>query len=359
MFNFAAGPAQLPKEVLARAREEMLDWHGCGMSVMELPFSSDEYKEISACAMRDLRSLLDLHEGYRILFLQGGAYAHFALVAMNLMGRHRAADYVHTGHWSHRAITEARRIGEIRIAASAEASNFDRIPPYADWNLDPRAAYCHITSNETADGLQFHWLPDTGDVPLVADVTSDLLTRKLDISRFGLVYASAQKNLGTAGLTIVIIREDLLEQAMDTLPIVFNYGQQARNDSRVNTTPIFSIYIAGLIFSWLLKQGGLEVIEQQNRHKSRSLYAVIDDDGLFHCDVLPRDRSMVNVCFDVGGSLTPDFIDEARNNGFLNLEGHGAHGGIRASLYNAMPLEAVEALIGFMRDYSARHDGGG
>ncbi len=334
-----------------------MDWHGCGMSVMELPFSSDEYKQISDCAMHDLRDLMGLPDDYHILFLQGGAYAHFAFVAMNLMGRHRTADYAYTGHWSLRAINEARRFGGINVVASAESSDFEYIPPYTDWDLNPEAAYCHITTNETANGIQFHWLPDTGNVPLVADVTSDLLTRRLDISRFGLVYASAQKNLGTAGLSIVIVRDDLLDQAMDIVPNVFNYALQAKNNSRINTTPIYSIYIAGLVFSWLLKKGGLEAAERLNHLKASRLYEVIDAESLYHCRISPADRSNVNICFDVANSLTSDFLNEASNNGFINLEGHGAHGGIRASLYNAMPMEGVTKLADFMLAYAKRHSG--
>ncbi|MEE9575328.1 MAG: 3-phosphoserine/phosphohydroxythreonine transaminase, partial [Gammaproteobacteria bacterium] len=248
MFNFASGPAMLPKEVLQRAQSEMLDWSGTELSVMEMPFTSDEFQTIATQTRDNLRLLLDLPENYHILFMQGGAYGHFALLAMNLLGKNTQADYVQTGHWSTRAINEARRYGEIGIVISSEASGFDHIPTYSEWQLNPDAAYCHITSNETANGVQFHWTPATGEVPLVADVTSDFLAREINISQYGMVYASAQKNIGPAGLTVVVIRDDLLDQAMDITPAVFNYGIQARNNSKVNTLPTYSIYITGLIF---------------------------------------------------------------------------------------------------------------
>ena len=354
MFNFSAGPAQLPQTVLIEAQQNLLNWQGCGISVMEMPFSSDEYNYISDKAKSDLSKLIDLPDNYHILFLQGGAYAHFALVAMNLMGHHASADYVQTGHWSTRAINEARRYGHINIVASSELSGFKNIPRYQQWQRDPDAAYCHITTNETADGVQFHTIPDLESVPLVADVTSDFLTRPLDISQFGLIYASAQKNIGPTGLTIVIIRDDLLDQAMEIVPAAFNYGRQTQ--SRVNTPPTYSVYIAGLMFSWLLKQGGIQEIAQQNRTKASSLYDVIEKDDFYHCAIDIVDRSTVNVCFDLKETtMTEDFITEAAHNGLINLRGHGIRGGIRASLYNAMPIAGVDALIAFMRDYSANH----
>ncbi|MCX4187044.1 3-phosphoserine/phosphohydroxythreonine transaminase [Methylophaga sp. OBS4] len=355
MYNFSAGPAQLPKEVLNKAKEDLLDWHGCGMSVMEMPFTSDEYKAISEGAHNNLRRLVNLPDDYHILFLQGGAYAHFAFVAMNLLGQKKTADYIQTGHWSTRALNEARRYGDINIAASAEHSGFNHIPPYEQWRLNPEAAYCHITTNETANGVQFHAVPDL-PIPLVADVTSDFLTRQLDISQFGLIYASAQKNIGPTGLTIAIIHSTLLNQAMEIVPAVFNYGRQASNNGRVNTPPTYSIYIAGLMFSWLLEQGGIKAIEQANRHKAKRLYELIDNDSFYQCTVVASDRSIVNICFELtDNSRTEDFLSEARKNGFVNLKGHGIRGGIRASLYNAMPVEGVDALITFMQIYSSRH----
>jgi phosphoserine aminotransferase len=353
MFNFASGPGIWPAEVVEQARDELCDWERTGMSVLEMPFTSDEFKSIAGRARDSLQALLGLPENYRILFMQGGAYAHFALLAMNLMGKKACADYVQTGHWSNRAIIEARRYGQVNIAASSKASGFDRIPAQSDWCLDPAAAYCHITTNETANGVQFHWTPDTGAVPLVADVTSDFLAREIDISHFGMVYASAQKNIGPAGLTLVIIREDLLDQAMDITPAVFNYGYQASNDSRVNTQPTYSLYLASLIFDWILRQGGVAALESVNRQKSRKLYELIDAEDFYFCPVAEEHRSMVNVCFYLRDApLEALFLEQAEQAGLLHLKGHGAAGGIRASLYNAMPVQGVEALAGFMQSFA-------
>ncbi len=334
----------------------MLDFHGTGLSVMEMPFTAQAFQGIAAGARGDLRTLLDVPEDYHILFMQGGAYGHFALLAMNLLGKNAQADYIQTGHWSARAIGEAARYGRVNIAATTEPAGYRHIPPFSEWRLDPAAAYCHITTNETANGVQFHWLPDSGDVPLVADVTSDFLTRPLDIQRFGMIYASAQKNVGPAGLTIVIIHESLLDQAMAITPAVFNYGLQARSNSRINTPPTYSVYIAGLVFSWLLERGGLATVGRENRCKAQRLYGAIDGDDLYRCPVEPADRSLVNVCFHLADeSLESAFLCEATQQGLIHLEGHGASGGIRASLYNAMPDEGVDALIGFMQSFSARH----
>ncbi|UCC55507.1 MAG: 3-phosphoserine/phosphohydroxythreonine transaminase [Gammaproteobacteria bacterium] len=353
MFNFASGPGMWPGEVLEQARNEWFDWDGTGMSVLEMPFTSDEFKSIARRARDDLQALLGLPENYRILFMQGGAYAHFALLAMNLMGKNACADYVQTGHWSNRAIIEAKRYGQVTIAASSKATGFDCIPAQSGWHLNPAAAYCHITSNETANGVQFHWTPDTGAVPLVADVTSDFLAREIDISRYGMVYASAQKNIGPAGLTLVIIREDLLDQAMDITPAVFNYGFQAKNDSRVNTQPTYSLYLASLIFAWILRQGGVATLESLNRQKSRKLYDLIDADDFYFCPVAEADRSLVNVCFYLREpALEARFLENAEQAGLIHLKGHGAAGGIRASLYNAMPVAGVEALTGFMQSFA-------
>jgi phosphoserine aminotransferase len=313
MFNFASGPGMLPEEVLEQARSELCDWRGTGMSVLEMPFTSGEFKSIAGRARNDLQTLLRLPENYRILFMQGGAYAHFALLAMNLMGKKACADYVQTGHWSNRAINEARRYGPVNIAASSKATGFDCIPAQSDWRLNPAATYCHITTNETANGVQFHWTPDTDAVPLVADVTSDFLAREIDISRYGMVYASAQKNVGPAGLTLVIIRED----------------------------------------AWILRQGGVAILESVNRQKSKKLYALIDQDDFYFCPVAEADRSMVNVCFYLrDAALETLFLEKAKQAGLINLNGHGAAGGIRASLYNAMPVAGVDALIGFMQSFA-------
>jgi len=353
MYNFSAGPAQLPPEVLLKAKEEFLDWQGSGMSVMEMPFTSEEFTAITTKTTQDLAQLINLPDNYNILFLQGGAYAHFSLVAMNLLGNKTNADYIQTGHWSSRAITEAKRYGNINIAASSEQDGFTHIPPYYEWDIDPHTAYCHITTNETANGVQFQTIPDLY-VPLVADVTSDFLTRQMDISKFGLIYASAQKNIGPSGLTIVIIRDDLLHQAMDIVPAVFNYGRQVQ--TRVNTPSTYSVYMAGLMFSWLLEQGGIDVVEQQNRTKAKLLYELIDNDDFYLCTVNPADRSLANICFELSNpDLAENFLYEAKQNGLLNLKGHGVRGGIRASNYNAMPLSGFKALIDFMQSFSADH----
>jgi phosphoserine aminotransferase len=356
MFNFASGPAMLPKEVLQQARAEMLDWNGTGMSVMEMPFTSDEFQGIATQAQSNLRLLLDLPDNYHILFMQGGAYAHFSLLAMNLLGKNKHADYVQTGHWSTRAINEAKRYGDINIVASSEASGFDHIPEQSKWNLNNKTAYCHITSNETADGVQFHWVPNTENVPLIADVTSDFLTRNIDVSQYGMLYASAQKNIGVAGLTMVIIRDDLLNQNMDITPTVFNYGKQATNNSRVNTLPTYSIYISGLIFKWILDLGGLDKVETLNKEKAEALYTAIDNDEQYNCVVNKADRSIVNICFNLRNeSMESTFLKEASSLGLINLKGHGARGGVRASLYNAMQQSGVDALINFMQVFSARN----
>lgn len=346
----------MPREVLAQARDEMLDWRGSGVSVLEMPFTGSEFKEILTRAIEDLRDLLAIPRTYRVLFLQGGAYAHFAMVPMNLLRGRPRADYVETGHWSRRAIGEARRYCGVDVVASGERDDFHRVPPRRTWRLNADAAYCHITTNETAQGLQFHWTPDTGDVPLVADMTADFLSRPIDITRYGLIYASAQKNVGPAGLTIVIVRDDLLGGALPGTPTVFNYTVQADNDSTVNTPPTYAVYVAGLVFQWLKGQGGLPAVARMNRRKSARLYAAIDASGFYRCPVVAADRSLANVCFRLPNeSLEAGFLADAGRHGLLNLKGHSAFGGIRASLYNAMPEKGVDALIDFMERFSRRH----
>ena len=355
-FNFAAGPAMMPREVLAQARDEMLDWRGTGLSVMEMPFTGPEFKEILARATEDLRDLLAVPDNYRVLFLQGGAYGHFAIIPMNLLRGRDRADYVETGHWSKRAIGEARRYCQVKVSASGAADNFTRLPPLDGWRPDPAAAYCHITTNETAEGLQFQRIPEPGDVPLVADMTSDFLARPVDVSRFGLIYASAQKNVGPAGLTVVILREDLLGGALPETPAVFNYTRQAEETSKVNTPPTYAIYLAGLVFKWLKRRGGLPAMQRESRTKSSKLYEAIDSSSFYHTDVPPKDRSLVTVCFDLPDqALEGEFLARARARGLLNLKGHPATGGLRACLYNAMPLEGVEVLVDFMEDFAGRH----
>lgn len=356
IFNFASGPGQLPRELLRQAAADLLDWQGSGQSVLELPFGSQEYRAIAARAERDLRALLDIPGDYRVLFLQGGAYAHMALLAMNLLVPGAGADYVITGHWSARAAAEGTRYGRVRIAASGEAGGFTAIPAPERWRLDPQAAYCHITSNETAQGLQFQRHPDTGEVPLVADMTSDFLSRPVAVARYGLIYASAQKNAGAAGLTILIVRDSLLREPPGRAPAVFDYARQAACGGRVNTPPVFAVYFAGLVFAWLLARGGLEQAARAAEARSRRLYELIDASGFYRCPAAPADRSRINVCFRLPEPpLERLFVQEAVAEGLLHLAGHEAAGGIRASLYNAMPAEGVERLAAFMEDFARRH----
>ncbi len=355
VFNFAAGPAVMPPEVLAQARDEMLDWRGSGLSVMEMPFTGPEFTEIIATATQDLGDLLAIPPGHHVLFLQGGAYGHFAFLAMNLLGGKNTADYVETGHWSRRAIGEARRYCQVNIAATGEADGFIAVPPRLDWRLNADAAYCHITTNETADGVQFHWMPDTGAVPLVADMTSDFLSRPIDVARFGLIYASAQKNVGPAGLTILIVRDSLLGDALPVTPRVFDYTAQAKGGSMINTPPTYGVYMAGLVFQWLKRQGGLPAMERTNRKKSAKLYAAIDDSGFYSCSVEPEARSWTSPCFGLPDeTLEQRFLARAGKRGLVNLKGHPRRRGIRASLYNAMPEAGVDALIEFMEEFARR-----
>ena len=354
--NFAAGPGMMPQAVLARARAELLDWHGRGLSVLEMPFTGANFKSIMAKTRADLARLLGVPENYRILFMQGGASAQFSLVPLNLLGG-GVADYVDTGHWAKRAIVEGRRYGQIHVAASGAAEGYRRIPPEAEWRPSRNAAYRHITANETADGLEYNFVPANDDAPLVADMTSNLLSRPIEIARYGLIYASAQKNIGPAGLTLVILREDLLNRASAMTPMMFNYRVRVASEDLVNTPPTYAVYLSGLVFEWLDQQGGLEAAARRNARKAARLYAAIDDSGGFYsCPAAPSDRSRVNVCFRLAEpALEPGFVDQAALQGLINLAGHGARGGLRASLYNAMPEAGVEALVGFMADFARRH----
>ncbi|MGR2737967.1 3-phosphoserine/phosphohydroxythreonine transaminase [Billgrantia sp. Q4P2] len=358
VYNFAAGPGTMPREVLSQARQELLDWEQSGLPVMEMPFTGEEFQAIQQQAQQDLRELLGVPSDYRILFLQGGASAQFALLPMNLLPHGGRADYLDTGYWSRKAMAEGGRYARIRIAASGAAHGYRYIPSQDEWKLDPEAGYCHITSNETADGLEYHWLPDTGSVPLVADMTSDFLSRPIDIERFGVIYAGAQKNIGPAGLTIVIVRENLLNSARPETPSAFNYRVQAESEGRFNTPLTYAIYIAGLVFRWLKRQGDLGAIALRNRRKSDRLYEAIDASELYACRIRKEDRSLMNVCFDLAdASLTAEFLLQAQRRGLLHLQGHPSRGGVRASLYNAMPEPGVEALIDFMQDFASRHVG--
>jgi phosphoserine aminotransferase len=356
VYNFSAGPAALPEPVLRQAAEEMLDWHGAGMSVMEMSHRGPEFMAIHAQAQADLRELLAIPSNYRTLFMQGGAIAENAIVPMNMLRGHAGADYIDTGAWSQRSIAEARKYGRINVAASSADTQHTTIPPREGWRLDPQAAYVHICSNETIGGVQYHWTPDVGDVPLVADVSSDILSRPLDVSKYGLLYGGAQKNIGPAGLTIVIVREDLLGKAHPLTPDAFNYALQAEADSMLNTPPTYAIYIAGLVFQWLKAQGGLAAMAERNRAKAELLYGYLDGTAFYRAPVARECRSQMNVPFRLHDArLDAEFLQGAEAAGLKQLKGHRIVGGMRASIYNAMPIEGVQALVAYMKDFEQRH----
>jgi phosphoserine aminotransferase len=356
-INFSAGPAALPEAVLRRAADEMLDWRGSGMSVMEMSHRGPEYMAIHAQAEADLRALLAIPAHYKVLFMQGGALAQNAIVPMNLLRGRTGADYVHTGEWSKKSIQEARKYCEVNVAADAKASGYTRVPPQSEWRCDPNAAYVHICANETIGGVEYHWTPDTGEVPLVADMSSNLLSRPVDVTRYGLIYAGAQKNIGPAGLTIVIVREDLTGQPLPATPSVFDYRQLADSDSMLNTPPTYAIYIAGLVFQWLQDQGGLAAVAEHNARKAALLYDFLDGGSGFYTSPVARaDRSRMNVPFRLRDErLDAEFLKGAEQRGMLQLKGHRSVGGMRASIYNAMPLAGVQALVAYLSEFEARH----
>jgi phosphoserine aminotransferase len=356
VYNFGAGPAILPEPVLQRAGEEMLDWHGSGMSVMEMSHRGKEYIAIAAEAEAGLRELLAIPKEYKVLFLQGGATLCFAAVPMNLLRGRKSADYVNTGEWSKKAIKEAQRYCTVKVAASSEDRNFSYAPAQANWKLDPEAAYVHYCSNETIGGVEFHWVPDTGSVPLVADMSSHILSRPMDVTRYGLIYAGAQKNVGPAGLVIVIVREDLIGQALPVTPGVLDFKAQAAADSMLNTPATYSVYIAGLVFQWLKRLGGLREMERVNRAKAAILYDFLDQTEFYMSPVAKQDRSLMNVPFRLRNeALDGEFLKQAEARGLTQLKGHRSVGGMRASIYNAMPVEGVRELVTFMREFQARH----
>ncbi|MCW5620952.1 MAG: 3-phosphoserine/phosphohydroxythreonine transaminase [Burkholderiales bacterium] len=356
VYNFSAGPAMLPEEVLRTAQDEMLDWHGSGMSVMEMSHRSKEFIGIADAAEADLRELLAIPADYRVLFLQGGASLQFAMVPLNLLRGRARADYVHTGEWAKKAIAEARKFCEVNVAASSQDRSFTYAPPQSDWKLSADAAYVHYTGNETIGGVEFHWIPETGSVPLVCDLSSSLLSRPLDVKRFGLIYAGAQKNIGPAGLTIVIVHEDLLGQVAPGTPSMLDYKVQADNGSMYNTPPTYALYMAGLVFQWLKQRGGLAAMEKTNIAKSQLLYDLIDAGGFYRSPVARSDRSRMNVPFTLPSEeLDEPFLKAAKQHGLLQLKGHRSVGGMRASIYNAMPLEGVRTLVEFMREFERKH----
>ncbi len=357
IYNFSAGPAVLPKEVLQQAQAELIDWHGSGMSVMEMSHRGKEYMGIQAQAEADLRELLGISANYKVLFLQGGAHLQFSMVPLNLLRGKLSADYVNTGEWSKKAIGEAKKFSYVNVAANNTDRNCTYVPPFDTWKLDKDAAYVHYTPNETIGGVEFNWVPQTGSIPLVADMSSNIMSRVIDVSRFGLIYAGAQKNIGPAGVTVVIVREDLVGHAPSGLPTMLDYKTHADNGSMYNTPPTYGIYMAGLVFQWLKKNGGIAAMERGNIAKANLLYEAIDaSDGFYNCPVNKADRSRMNVPFTLRDpNLDGDFLKQADARGLLQLKGHRSVGGMRASIYNAMPLAGVQALVDFMREFSSGH----
>jgi len=355
VFNFSPGPAALPLEVLEQARDEMLDWNRGGMSVMEVSHRGKAFMEVAAQAEADLRDLMGVPRNYQVLFLQGGASAQFAFVPMNLSGADAVADYVNTGHWSNKAILEARRYCRVHVAADA-GGHYLRAPSQSELNLSGDAAYVHYTPNETIGGVEFGYIPRTGAIPLVADMSSSILSRPVDVSRFGLIYAGAQKNIGPSGLTVVIVREDLMGRARTGTPLVFDYKAVADDHSMLNTPPTFAWYMAGLVFKWMKRNGGVAAMGERNRAKAETLYAAIDGSQFYRNAVAGDSRSWMNVTFTLAKpELDVLFLEHAAESGLKNLKGHRVHGGMRASLYNAMPPAGVDALVAFMGEFERRH----
>ena len=354
IYNFSAGPAVLPKAVLQQAQAELIDWHASGMSVMEMSHRGKEYMGIHAQAEADLRELLGIPSNYKVLFLQGGAHLQFSMIPFNLLRGKLSADYVNTGEWSKKAIGEAKKFCNVNVAANNADKNCTYVPAFNTWKLDKDAAYVHYTPNETIGGVEFNWVPDTGKVPLVADMSSNILSRVIDVSKFGLIYAGAQKNIGPAGLTVVIVRDDLVGHADPRLPTMLDYKTHADNESMYNTPPTYAIYIAGLVFQWLKKNGGIAAMEKNNIAKARLLYDAIDaSNGFYNCPVNKADRSRMNVPFTLkDANLDGDFLKQADARGLLQLKGHRSVGGMRASIYNAMPPEGVQALVNFMNEFA-------
>lgn len=351
VYNFSAGPAVLPLEVLEKAREEMTDYKGSGMSVMEMSHRSKEFEGIVERAESNLRTLMGIPTNYKVLFLQGGASTQFSMVPLNLF-KAKKADYVNTGSWSKKAIAEAKRYGSVKVIASSEDKNFTYIPTLSKDLFSADADYIHITTNNTIEGTRYPVIPNTGDVPLVADMSSNILSEAYDVSKFGLIYAGAQKNIGPAGVTVVIIRDDLLGHALDFTPIMLNYATHASEHSLYNTPPCYALYIAGLVFEWLLAKGGVKAMEKQNRDKAALLYDYLDQSKLFKAPAEKESRSLMNIPFLTGSDdLDAKFVSEAGKRGLKTLKGHRSVGGMRASIYNAMPVEGVKELVAFMKEF--------
>ena len=357
IYNFSAGPAVLPKEVLQQAQAELPDWRGSGMSVMEMSHRGKEFMGIHAQAIADLRELMSIPANYKVLFLQGGAHLQFSMIPLNLLRGKASADYVNTGEWSKKAIGEAQRFGKVNVVVDNADRNWTYVPAFETWKRDPNAAYLHYTTNETIGGVEFNWVPECGNVPLVADMSSNILSRPYNVSDFGLIYAGAQKNIGPAGLTLVIVRDDLLGQVPAGTPTMLDHKIHADADSMYNTPPTYGIYIAGLVFQWLKKNGGIAAMEKNNIAKARLLYAAIDaSNGFYSCPVALPDRSRMNVPFTLkDANLDGDFLKQADARGLLQLKGHRSVGGMRASIYNAMPLAGVQALADFMNEFARKN----
>ena len=352
-YNFSAGPAVLPEAVLQQARDEIMDWRGTGMSVMEMSHRGKDFMSIADRSEAALRQLLQIPDHYKVLFLQGGATTQFSMIPMNLLQPGGSADYIDSGIWAEKAIKEARRIGgTVRIAASSEAQNYQQMPEFSSWDCDKNAAYLHYTSNETISGVEFKGAPDIADVPVVCDMSSNILSRPVDINKFGLIYAGAQKNIGPAGLTIAIVRDDLIGKAAPNVPSMMDYSVYANNDSMFNTPPTYGWYLAGLVFEWLLEQGGLSAMEARNEQKAAKLYSYIDESEFYRNIVSPDSRSLMNVTFLLADDAKEsEFLSQAADNQLVNLKGHRILGGMRASIYNAMPEAGVDALIEFMKEF--------
>jgi len=356
IFNFSAGPAVLPREVLEQARDEMVNWQGCGMSVMEMSHRGKEFMGIAAQMESDLRELMGIPANYKVLFLQGGASSQFAMVPMNMLRGKGSADYLNTGEWSKKAIKEAKKYGGVKVVASSEDRNFTYAPSQDRWQLDPDAAYVHYTPNETIGGVEIFWTPETGEVPLVADMSSCILSRPVDVSRFGLIYAGAQKNIGPAGVTLVIVREDLLGETVPGTPTMFDYKIHADNDSMYNTPPTYGMYIAGLVFKWLKAKGGVAEMEKINIGKANLIYDCLDASDFYASPVARENRSRMNIPFTLkDATLDEAFLKGAKARGLLQLKGHRSVGGMRASIYNAMPVEGVQALVDYMKEFEKSH----
>ncbi|MBT7307397.1 MAG: 3-phosphoserine/phosphohydroxythreonine transaminase [Gammaproteobacteria bacterium] len=355
-YNFSAGPAMLPSAVIARAQQEMMEWHSAGMSVMEMSHRGKDYMSIAEKAEADLREVMAIPSNYKVLFLQGGASSQFAMVPMNLLRGSGGADYLNTGMWSKKAIAEARRYCEVNVAADTSAGGFCAVPEQDSLQLNADAAYLHYTPNETIGGVEFDYLPESGEVPLVADMSSTILSRPLDVSRYGVIYAGAQKNIGPAGLTIVIVREDLIGHAPEQTPAMFSYETHAKADSMYNTPPTYSWYMAGLVFEWIKEQGGLAAMAEVNQRKAGKLYELIDSSDFYANPVEKNGRSWMNVPFTLAdAALDGAFLSGAAERGLVTLKGHRSVGGMRASIYNAMPEEGVDTLVEFMRAFEQKN----